>query len=47
MLLNFGVAFLVSSFTPAPPQEVVDLVESIRLPDNPDDEASSEPPVVH
>jgi cation/acetate symporter len=47
MLLNFGVAFLVSSFTPAPPQEVVDMVESIRLPDNPDDEASSEPPVVH
>ena len=47
MLLNFAVAFLVSSFTPAPPQEVVDMVESIRLPDNPNDEGDSAPPVVH
>ena len=47
MLINFAVAFLVSSFTPAPPQEVVDMVESIRLPDNPNDEGDSAPPVVH
>ena len=47
MLINFAVAFLVSSFTPAPPQEVVDMVESIRLPDNPNDEGGSAPPVVH
>ena len=47
MLLNFSVAFLVSSFTPPPPQDVVDMVESIRMPDNPDDEASATPPAVH
>lgn len=47
MLLNFAVAFLVSSFTPAPPQEVVDMVESIRLPDDPNAEGSSPPPAVH
>ncbi|MFQ3225094.1 MAG: cation/acetate symporter [Lentimonas sp.] len=32
MLINFGVAFLVSAFTPAPPQEVQDMVESIHIP---------------
>lgn len=32
MLINFCVAFIVSYLTPAPPQEVQDMVESIRLP---------------
>ncbi len=32
MLINFAVAFVVSSFTPAPPQEVQDMVESIHIP---------------
>ncbi len=32
MILNFVVAFVVSSMTPPPPQSVVDLVESIRVP---------------
>ncbi|MFN3876290.1 MAG: VC_2705 family sodium/solute symporter, partial [Flavobacteriales bacterium] len=32
MLINFGVSFLVSSFTPPPPQDVQDLVEDIRIP---------------
>jgi cation/acetate symporter len=32
MLLNLGVSTLVSRFTPAPPQEVQDLVEEIRVP---------------
>ncbi|MFK5921513.1 MAG: cation acetate symporter [Verrucomicrobiota bacterium] len=32
MLINFSVAFVVSSFTPAPPQEVQDMVESIHIP---------------
>jgi cation/acetate symporter len=31
-LLNIIVAYTVSKFTPAPPQEVMDLVESIRYP---------------
>ena len=31
-LVNFGVAYIVSMATKAPPQEVVDLVESIRIP---------------
>ena len=30
MLINFAVAFLVSGFTKSPPQDVVDMVESIR-----------------
>ena len=47
MLLNFVVAFLVSAFTPAPPQEVVDMVESIRLPDDPNAEEGSPPPAIH
>lgn len=32
MVLNFAVAFIVSSLTPAPPARVQDLVESIRYP---------------
>lgn len=33
MILNFIVAFVISSFTKAPPQDVVDMVENIRLPE--------------
>ncbi len=47
MLLNFAIAFLVSAFTPSPPQEVVDMVESIRLPDDPNAEEGSPPPAIH
>ena len=32
MLVNFAVAFLVSAVTPAPPQEIVEMVERIRNP---------------
>jgi len=32
MVVNFIVAFAVNSFTPAPPQEVQDIVENIRIP---------------
>jgi cation/acetate symporter len=32
MILNFVVAFIVSQATPAPPQEIQDLVEDIRVP---------------
>jgi cation/acetate symporter len=32
MLINFAVAFFVSSLTPPPPQEVQDMVESIHIP---------------
>ncbi|PQB05644.1 sodium:solute symporter family protein [Aureitalea marina] len=32
MLLNFAVALIISRFTPAPPQEIVHLVEDIRIP---------------
>jgi len=32
MILNFLVCILVSSFTPAPPQEVQDMVQDIRIP---------------
>ena len=32
MLLNFGVAAVVASFTKAPPQEVRDLIDSVRFP---------------
>ncbi len=31
-LLNFGVAYLVSNMTEEPPQEIQDLVESVRIP---------------
>ncbi|MDP4624640.1 MAG: cation acetate symporter [Akkermansiaceae bacterium] len=34
MLINFSVAFIVSYLTPAPPQEVQDMVERIRLPND-------------
>ncbi|EIA09620.1 sodium:solute symporter family protein [Flavobacterium frigoris] len=32
MIVNFAVAFAVKSFTPAPPQDVQDIVEHIRIP---------------
>ena len=32
MIANFAVAIVVSKFTPAPPQEVQDIVENIRIP---------------
>ena len=32
MLLNFIVAFVVSSFTSEPPEEIQEMVESIRVP---------------
>lgn len=32
MILNFAVAMIVSKLTPAPPQEVQELVENIRIP---------------
>ena len=32
MLINFGVAFAVSAFTPPPPQEVQDMVANIHIP---------------
>lgn len=32
MAVNFAVAFIVKSFTPAPPQDVQDIVENIRIP---------------
>ena len=32
MILNFVVAITVSAFTPAPPQEVIRMVEEIRIP---------------
>jgi cation/acetate symporter len=31
-LVNFAVAFVVSNATKSPPQEIQDLVESIRVP---------------
>lgn len=34
MLVNFGVATAVSAVTPPPPQEIVDMVETIRTPQN-------------
>ena len=33
MILNFVVAFTISAFTKAPPQDVVDMVENIRQPE--------------
>jgi Na+(H+)/acetate symporter ActP len=32
MLLNFAVSYGVSMFTPEPPEEVQDMVDSIRHP---------------
>jgi cation/acetate symporter len=34
MLLNFAVTIAVSAVTPPPPQEVQDIVQSLRLPDH-------------
>ncbi len=33
MLINFGVAFLVSAYTPEPPEAVQEMVESIHIPE--------------
>jgi cation/acetate symporter len=32
MIVNFAVANLVSMVTPPPPQEIIDMVEEIRIP---------------
>jgi cation/acetate symporter len=32
MMLNFAVALTISKLTPPPPQDVQDLVDSIRIP---------------
>ncbi|MEM7473763.1 MAG: sodium:solute symporter family protein [Planctomycetota bacterium] len=32
MLVNFAVSIIVSAITPAPPQEIVDMVDEIRIP---------------
>jgi cation/acetate symporter len=32
MIINFAIAFLVSSITPPPPKEVQEMVEEIRIP---------------
>jgi cation/acetate symporter len=37
MMLNFAVALTVSRFTPAPPPEIVELVERIRVPQGADE----------
>jgi len=34
MAINFAVTLLVSRLTPAPPSEVQELIEEIRLPGN-------------
>lgn len=34
MFINFIVAFVISALTPAPPQEVQEMVEEIRIPSN-------------
>jgi len=34
MVINFAVTLIISRLTPAPPQHVQDLVESLRLPDH-------------
>lgn len=47
MLLNFGMAFLVSAFTPAPPQEVQDMVDRIRVPVSASGEDDDPPPIAH
>lgn len=43
MLLNFAVAFIVSYFTPPTPQDIKDLVESIRYPSSALGKADSAP----
>ena len=47
MVINFAVTLVVSMVTPAPPQEVQDMVESIRMPDSDDGENASPPPAIH
>ena len=32
MVLNFGVTLIISSITTPPPQDVIDLVERVRIP---------------
>ena len=32
MLVNFAVSIIISKFTPAPPQDVQDMVENVRIP---------------
>ncbi|MFU8847919.1 MAG: sodium:solute symporter family protein [Opitutales bacterium] len=32
MLLNFGVAFVVNTFTPRPPEYIIEMVENIHIP---------------
>ena len=32
MLINFTVSIIISKFTPAPPAEVQEIVENIRIP---------------
>ena len=32
MIVNFMVSLIISKFTPAPPQEVQEIVENIRIP---------------
>jgi len=39
MLLNFGVAAIVASFTPPPPKEVTDLLDVVRYPDTQEEES--------
>ena len=34
MLLNFAVALVVSRLTPPPPQEVMDILDELRMPDH-------------
>ena len=46
MLINFVTTFIVSAVTSPPPQDVQDMVESIRMPDDPDAE-DAPPPVAH
>ncbi len=46
MLLNFAVALVISRFTPAPPQEIVDLIERIRVPEEAVEEAEAFDPEV-
>ncbi len=44
MVINFAVSFVVSAFTPAPPKEVQDMVDSIRTPVSAAEEGAIAPP---
>ena len=46
MLLNFAVALVISRFTPAPPPEIVELIERIRVPEEAVEEAEAFDPEV-